>query len=175
MTRHRRRHVTGTKDLAGSSSGGWGADIGWVSLPMEWLPSCHGEMGEVPQLPTHLTESLLHHQNELRLHFTRLCSSICCKSPFKKLRRLVGFLKYQHPLRARVLQCQHQASVPRTHHFDTQNLSSHQGSSAGQPAGAKTMCSREICKKIEIFRLNRGLKEKRQASYFSVLCFLCLP
>lgn len=142
-----KKAVTVSKDLAGSSSGGWGADVGWVSLSMEWQPSCCGEMRGDPQLPTLNRDSLLHHQTELRLHFTCLCSSICCKSPFKKLCRLVVFLKYQHSLRAQALQSQHQASVPRRHHFDTRNLSSYQGSSAEQPAGANTnVCFREICK-----------------------------
>lgn len=106
-----------------------------------------GDGGSSPAANTLNRDSLLHHQTELRLHFTCLCSSICCKSPFKKLCRLAGFLKYQHSSRAQALRCQHQASVPRRHHFDTRNLSSHQGSSAGQPAGANKMCSREICKK----------------------------
>lgn len=133
------------KDPAGSSSGGcsgryrMGFHIHGGAAQLPWRD---GQSS--PAANTLNRDNLLQHQTELRLHFTRLCSSICCKSPFKKLCRLVGFLKYQHSLRAQALQCQHQASLPRRHHFDTWNLSSHQGSSAGQPAGANKMCPREI-------------------------------
>lgn len=150
-----------TKDLGKAAQVGGGQTQDGFPYPWSGCPAAN----------TLNRDSLLHHQTELSLHSTRPCSSICCKSPFKKLHRLLGFLKYQHPFRAQALQCQHQASVPRRNHFDTRNLSSHQGSSAG----ANKMCSREICKKMEIFRLNRTLIEKRRTSCFSVLCFLCPP
>lgn len=162
--------MTVSKDLAGR----WlGADLGWVSLSMEWQASCCEEMRGVPQLPT--LNSLLHHQTELRLHFTRHCSSICCKSPFKKLGRLVGFLKYQHSLRGQALQCQHQASMSRGHHFDTWNLSSYQGSSAGQLLGQTKCIPGRSAKIMETFRLGRGLKEKRHKHHiFLASVFLAL-